>query len=83
MVIPIVDAVGERWLKYLERKYIMGKKYVMKGVSGGWRIWNNKQNKWWGDFYELQPDEIVLELNGENRQAVVIELTKKYRKAKR
>lgn len=64
----------------------MGKprrKYVAKGVKGGWRIWNNKSKSWWGQLYELQPDELLIELNGKKRSYIIIELTRKYQKAKR
>lgn len=64
----------------------MGKprrKYVMRGIPGGWRIWNNKTNKWWGEFYELQPDELVNELNGKKRPEVIVTLTRRFQKEKR
>ena len=64
----------------------MGKprrRYVAKGVPGGWRIWNNKSKKWWGQLYERQPDELLVELNGPKRPAIIVELTRKYQKAKR
>lgn len=59
------------------------RKFVAKGVPGGWRIWNNKTAKWWGELYERQPDELVIELNGEKRPHVLVELTRKFQKDKR
>ncbi len=56
---------------------------MLKGVAGGWRIWNNKSNKWWGQLYERQPDELVNELNGESRPEVIVVLTRKFQKDKR
>lgn len=64
----------------------MGKprrKYVAKGIKGGWRIWNNRSESWWGQLYELQPDDLLVELNGAKRNDVIVKLTRKYQKAKR
>lgn len=64
----------------------MGKpkrKYVAKGVAGGWQIWNNKSEKWWGQLYERHPDELIEELNGESRPEVIVILTRKFQKDKR
>lgn len=58
-------------------------KYVEKGVPGGWRIWNKKARKWWGELYEKQPDELLNELNGEKRPDVLVKLKRKYLKDKR
>ncbi len=59
------------------------KKYVAKGVPGGWRIWSTISQTWWGQFYEKQPDDLVAELNGPKRPEMLIELQKKYLKDKR
>lgn len=59
------------------------RRYVAKGVPGGWGIWNNLTQKWWGQLYDRQPDELVNELNGEKRPEVIIELTKRFQKDKR
>ena len=59
----------------------MGKprrRYVTKGVPGGWRIWNNKSKKWWGQLYERQPDELVDELNGQKRPEIIVALTRRF-----
>lgn len=64
----------------------MGKprrRFVAKGVPGGWRIWNKKASKWWGDEYQVQPDGLVAELNGQKRPEELTKLNKKYRAAKR
>lgn len=64
----------------------MGKphrRYVAKGVSGGYRIWNNKTRNFWGDLYEFVPDELLDELNGEKRPEQLTVLLKKYRTLKR
>ena len=64
----------------------MGKqkrRFVAKGVPGGWRIWNKIVKKWWGHHYEKQPDELVAELNGEKRQEVLNRLSRKLQNDKR
>ena len=64
----------------------MGKpsrRYVAKGIAGGWRIWNNLSKRWWGQLYERQPDELVNELNGQKRSDVIVKLTSKFQKDKR
>lgn len=38
---------------YIAIKTKMGKpsrRYVAKGVPGGWRIWNNLAKQWWDNF---------------------------------
>lgn len=59
------------------------RRYVAKGVPGGWRIWNNKMKKWWGELYEKQPDELVEELNGLKHPSVITDLTRRFQKDKR
>jgi hypothetical protein len=59
------------------------KRYVLKGVSGGWRIWNNLTKTYWGQLYEKQPDELIAELNGAKRPEIIVNLTKKFQKEKR
>lgn len=64
----------------------MGKpkrRYVAKGVPGGWRIYNKLSKKYWGELYERQPDELVNELNGQKRPEVIVKLTRKFQKDKR
>jgi hypothetical protein len=40
------------------------RRYVLRGVPGGWRIWDNTARRFWGELYEVCPDELVAELNG-------------------
>ena len=64
----------------------MGKRkrrFVARSVPGGYRIWNTKMNKWWGDTYDYCPDALLAELNGERRPDKVTALLTKTRKAKR
>ncbi|WP_433351707.1 hypothetical protein ACQP25_01700 [Microtetraspora malaysiensis] len=28
---------------------------VARGMPGGYRIWDNKARRWWGDLYEICP----------------------------
>jgi hypothetical protein len=35
---------------------------VARRVLGGYRIWDNKRRRWWGDRYELCPDDLLEEL---------------------
>lgn len=54
-----------------------------RGVPGGFRVWDNKARRWWGEHYEVQPDELVAELNGEADYERVTALLKRYRALKR
>jgi hypothetical protein len=56
---------------------------VARGVPGGYRIWDNKRRRWWGDLYELCPDELLDELNGNRDYATVTALLRKSRAEKR
>jgi hypothetical protein len=56
---------------------------VARGVPGGYRIWDNKMRRWWGDFYELCPDDLLAELNGAARYDRLTTLLKRYRAQKR
>lgn len=40
------------------------RRYVARGVPGGYRVWDNRARRWWGDLYELCPDDLVSALNG-------------------
>ncbi|MFI7636900.1 hypothetical protein [Nonomuraea sp. NPDC049400] len=51
------------------------RRYVARGVPGGYRIWDNKARRWWGDLYELCPDE----LNGARNHDKITALLKRYR----
>lgn len=56
---------------------------MARGVPGGYRIWDNKVRRWWGDFYELCPDDLLVELNGQRRPAIITELLRRHRSRKR
>jgi hypothetical protein len=49
----------------------------------GYRIWDNKRRRWWGDLYELCPDDLLDELNGEADYQKITALLKRYRAQKR
>jgi hypothetical protein len=59
------------------------RRYVARGVPGGYRIWDNRARRWWGDHYALCPDELLNELNGTADYAKITALLKKYRTLKR
>ncbi|MCC2669377.1 MAG: hypothetical protein K0Q72_1848 [Armatimonadetes bacterium] len=58
----------------------MGKlttRFVAKAETGqGWRIWDRKAKKWWGNPYEQYPELLLSELNGEKRPEQLTELTR-------
>jgi hypothetical protein len=56
---------------------------VARGVPGGYRIWDNKARRWWGDLYELCPDDLLDELNGKANYETITALLKRYRAQKR
>lgn len=59
----------------------MGKpnvKYVAKAVKGqGWRVWDRKMKKWWGNSFSFYPEELLAELNGPKRPNKLVELCRK------
>lgn len=59
------------------------RQYVVRGVPGGYRIWDNKRRRWWGDLYQLCPDGLLDELNGDADYQKVTALLKRYRAQKR
>ncbi|MFE5210682.1 hypothetical protein [Streptomyces sp. NPDC056600] len=59
------------------------RRYVARGVPGGYRIWDNRGRHYWGDHYELCPDGLLAELNGAKRPERLTELQRLYRAAKR
>ncbi|MBE3008206.1 hypothetical protein IL992_03255 [Microbispora sp. NEAU-D428] len=59
------------------------RRYVARGVPGGYRIWDNKARRWWGDLYELCPDDLQNELNGEKNSEKITALLQRYRVQKR
>jgi hypothetical protein len=62
----------------------MGKskrRFVAKAEAGsGWRIWDNKQKKWWGECYLQHPENLLAELNGDKRPDELTELIKRTEK---
>ncbi|MEV4715347.1 hypothetical protein [Micromonospora sp. NPDC049374] len=58
------------------------RRYVARGADGGYRIWDNRACRWWGDLYELCPDELLNELNGARDHAKITALPRKYRAQK-
>ncbi|MYW65152.1 hypothetical protein GTY65_13940 [Streptomyces sp. SID8379] len=59
------------------------RRYVARGVPGGYRVWDNRGRRYWGDHYELCPDELLAELNGAADQTRITALVKRYRALKR
>jgi hypothetical protein len=59
------------------------RQYVARGVPGGYRIWDNKRRRWWGELYELCPDDLTAELNGAADHDRITALVKHYRALKR
>ena len=59
------------------------RRYVVRGVPGGFRIWDNKALRWWGDHYEVQPDDLVSALNARVGYEELTALLKRYRALRR
>ncbi|RZU21862.1 hypothetical protein [Streptomyces sp. BK239] len=59
------------------------RRYVARGVPGGYRIWDSRGRRFWGDFYELCPDDLLAELNGPADRDRVVALMRRYKKARR
>ncbi|MDX3097321.1 hypothetical protein PV703_00695 [Streptomyces sp. ME01-24h] len=59
------------------------RRYVARGVPGGYRIWDNKGRRWWGDHYEFCPDELLAELNGAGDYGKITALLRRSRAHKR
>jgi hypothetical protein len=59
----------------------MGKekrRFVGKSEPGkGWRIWDNKNRRWWGEHYSQYPEQLLAELNGEKRPERITELIRR------
>lgn len=56
---------------------------MARGVTGGYRIWDNRACRFWGEVYELCPDDLLAELNGAASPAAITALQRRYRKLKR
>ena len=53
------------------------KRFVAKAEAGtGWRIWDNKQKKWWGERYQDFPEQLLVELNGDKTPGRITALIK-------
>ena len=51
-------------------------RYVAKSEAGkGWRIWNRKMKRWWGEWYQSYPEKLLDELNGLKRPEEITRLT--------
>lgn len=51
---------------------------MAKAEAGkGWRIWNIKQKKWWGERYQEIPEKLLAELNGEKAPERITSLIKR------
>ncbi|MEV4351826.1 hypothetical protein AB0J83_45820 [Actinoplanes sp. NPDC049596] len=59
------------------------RRYVARGVPGGYRIWDIKAGRWWGESYELYPAELLAQLNGPRDRERIIALMREYRAHKR
>lgn len=58
---------------------------TVRGQRGarGYRIWDNRGGRWWGDHYELCPDDLLAALNKGADYAQITAMLKKYRAQKR
>jgi hypothetical protein len=59
------------------------RRYVLRGVPGGWRIWDNKRADYWGDLYQVCPEELVIQLNDDRSSKAIVDLVRKSRRTKR
>ena len=59
----------------------MGKphhRFAAKAEAGkGWRIWDSRMRKWWGEHYQQHPEQLLAELNGDKRPDRLNELIRK------
>jgi hypothetical protein len=52
-------------------------KFVARATEGkGWRIFNRKTQRWWGNYFPYYPEELVKELNGQKRPDKIVELSR-------
>lgn len=56
---------------------------MARGVPGGYRIWDNRARRWWGELYELCPDRLLDELNRAADHSRITALLRFYRAQKR
>ena len=65
-------------LNSLQRMGKPKKRFVAKAeAENGWRVWDNKQKKWWGERYESFPENLLTELNAGKDPERLTELIKK------
>ena len=52
-------------------------RYVAKAEAGlGWRIWDRRLKRSWGNYVSHYPDELLAELNGAGRPEVITSLSR-------
>jgi hypothetical protein len=59
------------------------RRYVARGVPGGYRVWDDKRARWRGDLCELCPDGPLVKLNGAAPSDKTTMLMQRYRAMKR
>ena len=60
------------------------RRYVGRAIPAtGCRIWDNKLQRCWGEVYDLFPQALLDELNGEKRPQALSHLAKKSRLTRR
>lgn len=57
---------------------VVNQKYVAKAVADkGWRVFDRKMKKWWGNYFKEYPQELLDELNGLRRPDELVKLSKR------
>lgn len=52
-------------------------RYVARAEADvGWRVWDRKLKRWWGNFFSEHPAAILAELNGDGRPDVLAQLAR-------
>jgi hypothetical protein len=52
-------------------------RYVARAEAGvGWRVWDRRLKRWWGNFFADHPAEILQELNGQARPEALAALAR-------
>ena len=52
-------------------------RYVSKAIPGvGWRVWNRKTKRWWGNYFKDYPEAVLVEMNGQKRPEALVKLAK-------
>lgn len=55
-------------------------KFVARAEAGvGWRIWNRRTKRWWGNVFDAYPAAVLEELNGLARRDVLVSLCRSSR----